>query len=225
MFWLGVWQILAMCVDNFLLVVTPLQALRALLTLAGQVEFWRSAFDSLWRIAFGFCWGRYWHFFWRHQLPLSAGGRSPASFHGILQGSTGSGICSAFADLVGFFHAGGGYLFSGSISEYLPEYAGRTKERGQRAVRDGGGIPPSPWYSVLLHLPSGVKAFLLSAFQLSLGMCWKSGVAAEVIGTPSHSIGGALYLAKIYLDTADLFAWTAVIVVLSVFLKNNILRD
>jgi ABC-type nitrate/sulfonate/bicarbonate transport system permease component len=54
LFWLGVWQILAMCVDNFLLVVTPLQALRALLTLAGQVEFWRSAFDSLWRIAFGF---------------------------------------------------------------------------------------------------------------------------------------------------------------------------
>lgn len=225
LFWLGVWQILAMCVDNFLLVVTPLQALQALLTLAGQVEFWRSAFDSLWRIAFGFCWGGIGTSSGGHQLPLSAGGRSPASFHGILQGSTGSGICSAFADLVGFFHAGGGYLFSGSISEYLPEYAGRTKERGQRAVRDGGGIPPSPWYSVLLHLPSGVKAFLLSAFQLSLGMCWKSGVAAEVIGTPSHSIGGALYLAKIYLDTADLFAWTAVIVVLSVFLKNNILRD
>ena len=37
LFWLGVWQILAMCVDNFLLVVTPLQALQALLTLAGQV--------------------------------------------------------------------------------------------------------------------------------------------------------------------------------------------
>ncbi len=65
-----------------------------------------------------------------------------------------------------------------------------------------------------------LKPFLLSAFQLSLGMCWKSGVAAEVIGTPSHSIGGALYLAKIYLDTADLFAWTAVIVVLSVFFEK-----
>ena len=67
-----------------------------------------------------------------------------------------------------------------------------------------------------------LKPFLLSAFQLSLGMCWKSGVAAEVIGTPSHSIGGALYLAKIYLDTADLFAWTAVIVVLSVFFEKII---
>ena len=95
LFWLGVWQILAMCVDNFLLVVTPLQALRALLTLAGQVEFWRSAFDSLWRIAFGFAGGGIGTSSGGHQLPLSAGGRSPASFHGILQGSTGSGICSA----------------------------------------------------------------------------------------------------------------------------------
>ena len=157
-----------------------------------------------------------------HQLPLSAGGRSPASFHGILQGSTGSGICSAFADLVGFFHAGGGYLFSGSISEYLPEYAGRTKERGQRAVRDGGGIPPSPWYSVLLHLPSGVKAFFAQRVSAI------SGNVLEVRsggGSDWHSqsfIGGALYLAKIYLDTADLFAWTAVIVVLSVFFEKII---
>ena len=65
-----------------------------------------------------------------------------------------------------------------------------------------------------------LKPFLLSAFQLSLGMSWKSGVAAEVIGTPVHSIGGALYLAKIYLDTADLFAWTAVIIVLSVLFEK-----
>ena len=49
LFWLGVWQITAVCVDNFLLVVTPLQALRALTVLAGQVEFWRSALGSLWR--------------------------------------------------------------------------------------------------------------------------------------------------------------------------------
>ena len=47
LFWLGVWQITAVCVDNFLLVVTPLQALRALTVLAGQVEFWRSALGSL----------------------------------------------------------------------------------------------------------------------------------------------------------------------------------
>ena len=57
LFWLGVWQITAVCVDNFLLVVTPLQALRAIIVLAGHVEFWRSALGSLWRIAAGFLLG------------------------------------------------------------------------------------------------------------------------------------------------------------------------
>mgnify|MGYP002226122893 FL=1 len=46
-----------MGVDNVLLVVTPLQALRALFIQAGQAEFWRSAFGSMWRIALGFLLG------------------------------------------------------------------------------------------------------------------------------------------------------------------------
>ena len=48
-----------------------------------------------------------------------------------------------------------------------------------------------------------------------MGMCWKSGVSAEVIGLPDDSIGNALYRAKITLTTPDVFAWTLVIVVLS----------
>ena len=43
----------------------------------------------------------------------------------------------------------------------------------------------------------------------------KAGVAAEVIGVPSGSIGEKLYNAKIYLNTPDLFAWTIVIIVIS----------
>ena len=58
-------------------------------------------------------------------------------------------------------------------------------------------------------------AYFLSACRLSLGMCWKAGVAAEVIGVPSGSIGEKLYNAKIYLNTPDLFAWTIVIIVIS----------
>ena len=46
-------------------------------------------------------------------------------------------------------------------------------------------------------------------------MCWKAGVAAEVIGVPKGSIGEKLYNAKIYLETPDLFAWTIVIIVIS----------
>ena len=51
--------------------------------------------------------------------------------------------------------------------------------------------------------------------SVALGICWKSGVAAEVIGLPDGSIGDALYRAKITLSTGELFAWTFVIILLS----------
>lgn len=51
-------------------------------------------------------------------------------------------------------------------------------------------------------------------------MAWKAGVAAEIIGTPNGSIGKMLYLAKIYLDTDDLLAWTVIIVLLSVLFEK-----
>ena len=60
-----------------------------------------------------------------------------------------------------------------------------------------------------------VFPFFRSACTISLGLCWKSGIAAEVIGIPDGSIGENLYQAKIYLNTPDLFAWTLVIVLIS----------
>ncbi len=61
----------------------------------------------------------------------------------------------------------------------------------------------------------GIKDYLLSACRISLGLAWKSGVAAELIGYPSGSVGERLYYSKVYFDTVDLFAWTAFIVLLS----------
>ena len=223
LFWLGVWQILAMCVDNFLLVVTPLQALRALLTLAGQVEFWRSAFDSLWRIAFGFLLGAVLALLLAaisYRYPLAEEVLRPfmvfckavpvAVFAVLLLIWWGSSMLAvAICFLVVFPNI------------YLNTLEGlKSADRGLLEMAEVFRLPLGTQF-FYIYRPA-LKPFLLSAFQLSLGMCWKSGVAAEVIGTPSHSIGGALYLAKIYLDTADLFAWTAVIVVLSVFFEKII---
>ncbi len=60
-----------------------------------------------------------------------------------------------------------------------------------------------------------VFPFFISAIKVSLGLAWKSGIAAEVIGIPNNSIGEHLFNAKIFLDTASLFAWTMVIVIIS----------
>ena len=66
---------------------------------------------------------------------------------------------------------------------------------------------------------SQVLPYLRAGFSLALGMSWKAGVAAEVIGLPDLTVGEHLYDAKVYLNTADLFAWTVAVVAVSVCLE------
>lgn len=73
-----------------------------------------------------------------------------------------------------------------------------------------------------LILPT-VFPFFRAAVSAGLGFCWKSGVAAEVIGIPGNSIGEKLYLAKIYLNTGELFAWTVVIILISFLFERLVL--
>lgn len=74
-----------------------------------------------------------------------------------------------------------------------------------------------------IYLPQ-IKHFLISACSVAIGLAWKSGIAAEVIGIPDGSIGEKLYEAKVYLSTGDLFAWTVVIVALSIIFEKLFLR-
>lgn len=67
---------------------------------------------------------------------------------------------------------------------------------------------------------SQVLPFFQAACSLAIGMAWKAGIAAEVIGLPATSIGENLYQAKIYLNTPDLFAWTFVIVCISIAIER-----
>ena len=70
-----------------------------------------------------------------------------------------------------------------------------------------------------MYLPA-LLPYLLTSVRTALGMSFKSGVAAEVIGVPSYSIGEKLYMSKIYLDTAGLFAWTLVIIAVTFFFER-----
>ena len=65
-----------------------------------------------------------------------------------------------------------------------------------------------------IYLPA-LRSYLMAGCRVALGLCWKAGVAAEVIGVSRRTVGGMLYESKVYLEIADLFAWTAVIVVVS----------
>ena len=66
-----------------------------------------------------------------------------------------------------------------------------------------------------IYIPNTLPYFL-SASSIAVGMAWKSGVAAEVIGLAKNTIGNELYKSKLYFMTSELFAWTIVIVALSI---------
>ena len=78
----------------------------------------------------------------------------------------------------------------------------------------------APWKKFMFIYRPAFMPFVLSASKLALGMSWKSGIMAEVIGTPKPSIGREMYAAKTYLQTANLFAWTIVVVVMSVIFEK-----
>lgn len=92
-----------------------------------------------------------------------------------------------------------------------------------RKMKEVAKLYRVPWTRRLLYvdLPS-VKPYLLSSAGVAVGMAWKAGVAAEVIGIVDGSIGERLYLAKIYFQNADLLCWTVVIILLSVLTEKAV---
>ena len=68
-----------------------------------------------------------------------------------------------------------------------------------------------------------VAPYLYVACQSASSMAWKSAIAAEVIGATNNSIGEQLYYSKIYLDSASLFAWTFVIIIISAISEKVVL--
>lgn len=74
-----------------------------------------------------------------------------------------------------------------------------------------------------IYIPSVLPQFL-AACTTALGFAWKSGVAAEIIALPKNSVGYMLYESKLHIETVDLFAWTLLVVLLSMLLEFALVR-
>jgi len=71
----------------------------------------------------------------------------------------------------------------------------------------------------LLYAPTAAPYFL-AACKSTLGLAWKAGISAEILCTPKRAIGTELYFSKTYLETSELFAWTFVIIALSIVIEK-----
>ena len=70
----------------------------------------------------------------------------------------------------------------------------------------------------LLVFPTLIK-YLVPALISSVGLAWKSEIAAEIIAYTKNSIGYMINNAKTNFDTPRVFAWTIVIIVMSILLE------
>ena len=73
-----------------------------------------------------------------------------------------------------------------------------------------------------IYLPSVLPGFA-AACRSGIGFGWKAGIAAEVLTVPRASMGRMIYESKYYLQTADLFAWTLAVILLSVAIERLLL--
>ncbi len=73
----------------------------------------------------------------------------------------------------------------------------------------------------LLIFPS-LKPYFLSACKTAVGLAWKAGVAAEIIAMPPNTIGTMIGEAKLYIMSAEMFAWTLTVVLLSLAIEFGV---
>lgn len=216
LFWILVWEILARIVQSNILLASPVVTVKALFGLVGTKAFWLSIASSFGRIIGGFllaliagmvlAWTSYRAELVRTLLePLIKIIKATpvASFVIVVLLWVSSSKLSVVISFLIVFPVVYTNLLQG-----LSETDAKLLEMAQMFRF---GFAKRLRY---IYLPA-IRPYLLSAVSLGLGMCWKAGVAAEVIGLPQPSIGRNLYNAKLYLETPELFAWTIVIVVLS----------
>ena len=215
-FWLAVWQCASMAIHQELFLVSPVRVLLRLGELALEPPFWGSIASSLLRIGGGFFLATALgtalavlaaRFFRVRELlePLMLAVKSvPVASVIILAlllfSSRYLAILISFLIVLPVVYTN---VLAGirEIGRDLREVAQVFRLPAGRAVR-------------YLYLPQ-VLPYFRSSCAVALGLSWKAGVAAEVIGMPEGSIGEQLQQAKIYLNTPDLLAWTVVIILVS----------
>ncbi len=219
------WQLLAMKLDQKLLLATPVDVAKTLGVLVKSQEFYSAVAYSMGHILLGLLIGAAvgtacallagrWHFmevlFWPYFSAMKA---TPVASIVILclvwLSSRRLSVFIVFLVVTPVIYTN---ILAG-IKNLDPKMKDMARVFGINGVRR----------LLYVYLPE-LKTYIIAAFTLATGMAFKAGIAAEVIGTPQGSVGKMLYNAKVYLETPELFAWTLVIIVLSVVVEQVILR-
>ncbi len=223
-FWLAVWQGIYIAVGKEILVPSPLSVFLKLLEFCSNEKFWISVFVSLSRVTLGFIIGT-------ALGVLFAVLTAKSSFirfllNPLLHTIKATPVASFIILAVIWLEVGNVPVLT-AVLVVLPGVWANV-ERGLLAVDPkllemGKAFKIGKKRMMLKIIAPSVKPYFFAAVNSAMGMAWKAGIAAEVICPYKNSIGTALHDSKIYLETTELFAWTAVVVALSVLLEKLVL--
>ncbi|MDE6749588.1 MAG: ATP-binding cassette domain-containing protein [Lachnospiraceae bacterium] len=224
LFWLSIWQLVAAMMHNNILLVGPFQVGKALLENISRVDFLKIIIYSFGRIGFGFLLA----FILGFALgALSYRLRILEAFLAPLITTLQSIPVASFVVLLLIWFGSEALSFFSSFLVVFPSVYVNTmsgfKSTDKQLLEMADVFHVKGWNRFFYLYRPALMPYLISCLKISLGMSWKSGVAAEVIGIPRFSLGERLYMSKIYLDTAGLFAWTLMVILLSFIFEKTVL--
>lgn len=220
-FWLFVWHFLSLKINNSIFLPSPESTYKALIRISKRADFWQTIFNTFSKIAKGFL------------LALIAG--------------TLLSVISAFVKIIDVLVSPFMRLLKTvPVASFIILALLWVKSDKLSVLISFVMVTPVVYINILqsfdnvdnnllemadifnvgllrrlrfIYVPALVSGFM-SACKIGLGFCFKAGIAAEIIGLPFRSIGSELYKSKLYLMTDELFAWTVVIVLMSVFFEG-----
>ena len=221
--WLVIWQILAVIVNNSILLSGPVDTVKALIDLGTQPSFYLSVGATAGKVLIGFLIGLVTGTLLSvlsYRFSLVKDFLSPfvsviksipvVSFIIIALIWAGSSNVTIIVSSVIAFP-----IFYKNILEGLTvtdkkmlDMAKVFQMKTSKKIR-------------YIYLPS-LSSHIKSAVSLAIGMAFRGGITAEVVGQPLKSIGNGLYRAKINLATSEMLAWTLTAVLAAFIIERLI---
>lgn len=220
-FWLSLWQLAYWLIGSDLLMASPIQVGGRLAALALEGQFWLTALLSLLRILTGFALGLG---IGTLLAVLTARSRLLLAVFRPAIGAIRATPVASFIILALIWMSSSRVVIFIVFLMVMPVIWANVTE-GIRKT-DPQLLEMARVFNLsrsqvirLIYIPS-ISPFFVAAATTGMGLGWKAGIAAEVLSTPRLSLGGELFNAKIYLETPDLLAYTAVVIILSLILEK-----
>ena len=219
--WFAVWQICAMLIGREIILPAPISVFRRFFVLVKTLPFWKATALSLVRIMSGYALG----IILGVLLGVGMYFAKPirAMFSPFLTVVKSTPVASFI--LIAYFIITDTFIpVFITLLMVLPMIASNVLTSLESTDKDLLEMTKMYRFSFSkkiknLYFPTAFPQFVTQA-MISLGLGWKAGIAAEVLCTPRDSIGKYLYDAKTYLETVDTFAYTLLVIIISLCLEK-----